>query len=355
MYIAKWVQFPSYLLLANWLGYIKYYNLIQGEKRMSKTTEKKKRTNVNTVSIVGTLAEVGNLKKFRVDKEGKEVADDAKNDDVVIKAADFKKPAFVIDVNGQKIGVKTFPVSMNKKADKFKAMETIMGYEVGTRVKIGGMITVGDPYPTKSGNVFESVDVTMYSLSTSNVPDEDYAIGEVSGYVKGVKPEVEGEDDDETGRMIIDFWLYNEYNDDKSLKPFTLISTVDNAEACEDEFGDGGNAVIQFDIISKRVGGTVKKSSGGFGSKSAKLTSGYTKIEYVPFYGKLFDDDDEEYSDFYVDEDVIKKLLKAHKQKCEEAKNGATSKEDDTPKKGLGSAKRKIEVDDDEDDECPFD
>lgn len=321
---------------------------------MSKTAEKKKkRTSVNTVSIVGTLAEVGNLKKFRVDKDGNEVDDDVKNDDVVIKAAEFKKPAFVIDVNGQRIGVKTFPVSMNKKADKFKTMETIMGYKVGTRVKVSGMITVGDPYPTKSGNVFESVDVTMYALSTSNVPDEDYAIGEVSGYVKGVKPEVEGEDADETGRKIIDFWLYNEYNDDKSLKPFTLISTVDNAEACEDEFEDGGNAVIQFNIISRRVGGTAKKSSGGFGSKSSKLASGYNKIEYVPFYGKLFDDDDEEYSDFYVDGDVIKKLLKAHKQKCEEAKNGATANED-TPKKGLGSAKRNIEVDDDDDD-CPFD
>ena len=193
---------------------------------MSKTAEKKnERRNVNTVSIVGTLAEVGNLKVFKDDE----------NDDRVIKAEDFKKPAFVIDVNGQKIGIKTYPVSENKKPDKFKAMQTIMEYEVGTRVKVNGTISIGDPYPTKSGNVFESVDVTMYSLSTSNVPEDDYAMGEISGFVKGVKAEtrvVDGEDD-ETGRLLIDFWAYNEYNDDKSLKPFTLIADTELAEACD--------------------------------------------------------------------------------------------------------------------------
>lgn len=324
---------------------------------MSKTTtDKKEKKNVNSVSIVGTLAEVGNLKKFYVDKNGNEVDNPSKADDVIIKAAEFKKPAFVIDVNGQKIGVKTFPVSNSKKPDKFKAMETIMDYEVGTRVKMFGTITIGDPYPTKTGNVFESVDITMYSLSTSNVPEEDYAIGEVSGYVKGVKDEVKKVDDDEeeaTGRAIIDFWIYNEYNDEKSLKPFSLIANEELAEACEDEFGEGGNAVIQYNIVSKHIGGKVKKSSGGFGSKSDKLTNGFDIIEYVPFYGKVFEDNDEEYRNFFVDEDVIKKLLKAHKQKFDEAKNGTAKSNDNTSHKGLGSAKRIIE--DVDDDDCPFD
>ena len=314
------------------------------------TTEKKKRTSTNAVEIVGTLAEVGNLKKFYL-KEGKEVEKKDNYDDVVIKASDFKKPAFVIDVDGQKIGVKTFPVSIEKKPDKFKAMETIMDYEVGTRVKVNGMITVGDPYLTKNGNVSVSTDITMYSLSTSNVPDkEDYAIGEVSGYVKGTKPEIDNEGE-ETGRVNIDFWLYNEYNDDKSLKPFSLVSTEDNAEACDNEFSEGGNAVIQFNIVSTRVGFVQESSSGGFGSKSSKFKKGYIKVEYVPFYGKLFDDDDDEYANFYIEESDVKNFLKAHKQKCEEAKNGA-SKENNTSKKGLGSAKRNIEINDDEDD--PF-
>lgn len=304
---------------------------------------------MNTVVIVGTLAEVGNLKKFYL-KDGKEVEKKNGYDDVVIKAADFKKPVFVIDVDGQKIGVKIFPVYMEKKPDKFKAMETIMDYEVGTRVKVNGLITVGDPYLTKNGNVSVSTDITMYSLSTSNVPDEDYAIGEVSGYVKGTKPEVDNEGE-ETGRVNVDFWLYNEYNDDKSLKPFSLISTEDNAEACDNEFSESGNAVIQFNIVSTRVGLVQESSNGGFGSKSSKFKKGYTKIEYVPFYGKLFDDDDDEYADFYIEENDIKNFLKAHKQKCEEAKN-STSKENNTSKKGLGLAKRNIEINDDEDD--PF-
>ena len=70
--------------------------------------------------------------------------------------------------------------------------------------------------------------------------------------------------------------------------------------------------------------------------------------------------DDE--SEYYIDEDDFKKLFKAHKQKCEEAKNAPKKGEDEKPKKGLGSA-RKSRVDDDDDvfgssdddDENPFD
>lgn len=325
---------------------------------MSKTTEKKnERKNVNTVSIVGTLAEVGNLKVFRVDKDGNEVKDNVKADDRVIKVADFKKPAFVINVNGQKIGVKTFPVSENKKADKFKTMEKIMEYEVGTRVKVNGTITIGEPYLTKNGGVFESVDVTMFSLSTSNVPEEDYAIGEVSGYVKSVKAETKMVDDEEeeTGRALIDFYAYNEYNDDKSLKPFTIIADDDDetAEDVTDYFEDGGNASFQFKIVSTHIGGKVKNTKGGLGKKSDKLVNGYDKTEYIFTWGTLFDDDDEEYGKFYLDDDVVTRLLKAHKQKVEEAKNGKKS-DDEKPKKGLGSSKKKIEIEDDDDDN-PFD
>ena len=305
---------------------------------------------MNTVVIVGTLAEVGNLV---YDKEMKNKT----NDKLVgaITRADFKKPAFVVDVNGQKIGVNTMPVYKDKvdketkkivENDRFKAFEKIMTYEVGTRVEIKGSISVGTPYMGKNG-VVEPVSINMFSLSATGVGDEDYAEGKVSGYIKSIKNETRGEDEDETGRLLVDFWLYNEYNDVKEISPFTLVVEEDVAEEFEETYSDGDNAVLDFDIVSKQVGG--KKSKSAFGKKESKIVGGFSITEYSIFSGEAPMDDESEY---YIDESDFKKLFKAHKQKCEEAKNA--TKDDEKPKKGLGSA-RTSHVDDSDDDENPFD
>lgn len=307
---------------------------------------------MNTVVIVGTLAEVGNLV---YDAEAKN-----KNNEKLVGAitrADFKKPAFVVDVNGQKIGVNTMPIYKNKvdkdtkkivENERFKAFEKIMTYEVGTRVEVRGTIQIGSPYMGKNG-VVEPVSINMFSLSATGVGDEDYAEGKVSGYIKSIKPEVKGEDEDETGRLLVELWLYNEYNDVKEISPFTLVVEEDVADDFSDTYSDGDNAVLDFDIVSKQVGG--KKSKSAFGKKESKIVGGFSVTEYSIFSGEAPMDDESEY---YIDEDDFKKLFKAHKQKCEEAKNASTSK-DDTPKKGLGSARKsKVEVEDD-DDENPFD
>ena len=105
---------------------------------------------------------------------------------------------------------------------------------------------------------------------------------------------------------------------------------------------------VDFDIVSRQVGG--KKSKSAFGKKESKIVGGFSVTEYSIYSGEAPVDDESEY---YIDEDDFKKLFKAHKQRCEEAKNSATSKED-KPKKGLGSA-RTSHVDDADDDENPFD
>lgn len=303
---------------------------------------------MNTVVIVGTLAEVGNLV---YDKEMKNKT----NDKLVgaITRADFKKPAFVVDVNGQKIGVNTMPVYKDKvdkdtkkivENDRFKAFEKIMTYEVGTRVEIRGSISIGSPYMGKNG-IVEPVSVNMFSLSATSVGDEDYAEGKVSGYIKSIKAETRGEDEDETGRLLVELWMYNDYDD--SVAPFTLVVEEDVAEDFENTYSDGDNAVLDFDIVSRQVGG--KKPKTAFGKKESKIVGGFSVTEYSIFSGEAPMDDESEY---YIDEDNFKKLFKAHKQKCEEAKNA--TKDDDKPKKGLGSA-RTSHVDDADDDENPFD
>jgi hypothetical protein len=194
--------------------------------------------------------------------------------------------------------------------------------------------------------IVEPVSINMFSLSTTGVGTEDYAEGKISGYIKSITPEVRGEDEDETGRLLVNLWVYN-YDD--SVSPFTLVVEEDVAEDFENTYSDGDNAVLDFDIVSKQVGG--KKSKSAFGKKESKIVGGFTVTEYSIFSGEAPMDDESEY---YIDEDDFKKLFKAHKQKCEEAKNASSSKED-KPKKGLGSARTSHVDDVDDDDENPFD
>lgn len=309
-----------------------------------------RKKSINSVVIEGTLAEVGNLvydKKMR-----------NKNNDKLVGAItrkDFKKPAFVIDVNGQKIGINTMPVYKDKvdkdskkivENDRFKAMQKVMEYEVGTRVKINGSISSGSPYMGKNG-VVEPISVNMFSMSSTSVGDEDYAEGKASGYIKTIKPETRGEDEDETGRLLVELWMYNNY--DNSVAPFTLVVNEDLSEDFENTYSDGDNAVLNFDIITRQVGG--KKTKNAFGKRESKIVGGYSVTEYSIFGGEAPMDDESEY---YIDEDDFKKMFKAHKQKCEEAKNAKPN--DETPKRGLGSARKsKVEETDEDDDENPFD
>lgn len=308
---------------------------------------------INKVQIVGTLAEVGNLKYDETAEKEVTVNGEKKKIKGAITRVDFKKPAFVVDVNGQMIGVTTLPTYKKKVNDKeeivanerFKAMETIMEYEVGTRVKIDASISVGNPYKGKDG----FVSVQMFNMSSTSVPEEDFAEGKVSGYIKSIKDETKGEDEEETGRLAVDFWIVNY---DGTVSPFSLVVEEDIKEGFENTYEDGSSAILLFDVVSKQIGN--KKSQGaGFGRKKSNITEGYTVTEYSIFDGEEPLDDE---SDYYIDEDVFKKLIKEYKQKKEESKNSDNnSSSSSSSNKGLGSARKSHVEDVDDDDDCPFD
>ena len=309
-------------------------------------SEKKKIKSVNTVQIVGTLVETGNLvfDESAVNKNNKEIKG-------AINRADFHKPSFVIESNGHKIGVNTMPTYQKKEKDgeiidnpQFKALEKNMGYEVGTRVIVKGSISVGNPYMGKNG-VVEPVSIQMFSMSSSSVPEEDMSEGRVSGYIKSIKDEEVNEES--TGRLVVNFWMYDSYND--AVVPFPIVVDSDIADDFEDNFENGDTAILDFDVLTRKVGG--KSESKGFGNRKSKITNGFSVTEYSVFNGEVVDEE----SDYYIDSDVFKKYFKAHEQKCEEARN-ASNKSEDKPRKGLGESARKSHIEDtDDDDECPFD
>lgn len=319
-------------------------------------SEERKIKSINQVEIVGTLVEVGN---FVFDAEKK----NSSNPKIVgaFTKTNFNKPVFVIDVNGQKIGASPLPTYKYTEKDgkivenpRFKAMETVLNYEIGTRVKLDGSISVGNPYLSKTGKIIESVDVRMNRITSTGVPSDDYAQAKVSGVIKSIKPETTGSDDEETGRLAVDFYLYDDYYN--SVSPVELIvENVDEndetVENFEDAFENGDCVVFDADIVSRRVGGNNVESKGFGTRKKSKIVNGYTKTEFSIFDGDTIDDE----SSYYIDEDTFKTLFKAHKQKCEEAKNATPNNDEAPKKKGLGSRKsRMVEVEEDDDDN-PFD
>lgn len=306
---------------------------------------------INKVQIAGTLAEVGNL-VYDANVENK------KNASIkgAITRADYSKPSFVIDVNGQKLPITTMPTYKKKEVDgkivdndRFKALEKNMEYPVGTRVKVDASISVGKPYKTKSGNVVEPISIQMFGMSSTSVPEEDYAEGKISGYIKAIKDEVRkiGDDEEETGRLAVDFWILNY---DGTISPFPLVVESDIADGFAETYDDGDSTILSFDVINKQIGGK-KAQSAGFGRREAKMTSGYSVTEYSVFDGEAAVDDESEY---YIDEDVFNKFFKAHEQVVKEAKNATNNNSESTKSKGLGSA-RKSHVEDIDDDDCPFD
>lgn len=304
----------------------------------------------NRVQIVGTIAETGNLKVDRemVNKSNSKLVG-------CITRDDFSKPAFVIDVNGQKIGINTMPTYKDKvdkesgkivENDRYKALLKVMDYEVGTRVKVDAQIQIGSPYLSKSGNVVESVSVTAFTISSNGVPEEDMAEGKISGIIKAIKEEEVN--DSETGRLLIDFWIMNY---DGTVSPFPLVVDGDIADGFSNTYDAGDSVILDFDIVTRQVGG--KKAEGaGFGRKESKIVGGFSVTEYSVFNGESPFDDESEY---YIDEDDFKKLLKEHSQKCEAAKESGNNNSTSS-KRGLGGRKSKFEVEeDDNDDENPFD
>ena len=128
-----------------------------------------------------------------------------------------------------------------------------------------------------------------------------------------------------------------------------LVVEDDIKEGFENTYEDGSSAILLFDVVSKQIGS--KKSQGaGFGRKKSNITEGYTVTEYSIFDGEEPLDDE---SDYYIDEDVFKKLIKEYKQKKEESKN-SDNNSSSSSNKGLGSA-RKSHIEDADDDDCPFD
>ncbi len=283
---------------------------------------------INSIQAVGILEELN----FKIEEKEVELKNGSASKKVKCKQitkANWSNPNLTLKVNDSIIGFNFYPTNEKKLNDKgevvdnprFKALETIMGYERGIRIKVDGSIA-NNEYAGEDGQFHSLINLNAFQVTSIVKSDTDYCDGSLSGVIKAIKPEIKGED--ETGRKIVEF-LY--VNNNKEIFPINLILDEDLVDDFEDNYDKGDNVVLEIECVTRNVG--VVKSPKKFGRESNRV-SGYTVTEYKIFGGG---DVLEEENKYYLDKKDVKKLLEERDIKIEQMikeKQGGGKKKSDT-------------------------
>lgn len=333
--------------------------------------EKKIQQSINSVQLVGTIEEINLMVENTVTKKDGTV--DKRGARVTNK--EFSNPSLTISCNGQIYGVYLIP-QYEKKEDengklvenpRFKAAKTIMDYEKGTRVKVEGSLSENG-YVGQDGEWKSTTRIQAFSVSSTNVSDEDSTDARISGIIKSIKEEMRN--DEETGRLLVELYSFDYTG---ATFPTNLVVEKDLAYIDEDgeeqhitaedfteAYSKGDSVILNVEFNTVTVGGGNSEQKTAFGRKS-KIVHGFTRTEIRVVGGDepIEEPDDEEEltgnDRYYITSADIKKALADRnvmiEAKKEEKKNNPSSSSD-TAKKGLGR-KSKVEVEDEIDDD-PF-
>lgn len=307
---------------------------------------------INRVQVIGTLKE---LNMEEVTKEVTLKGSNGVEKKVTcqqIGKKEFKNPMMLVDSKGMDIGIDFF-LAAEKKLDennnivdnpRYKSLKTVMesyvckkdNAENATRVKIDGSLRANE-YVDKNTFEFKSFSgINGFQITSNNVPEEDIADCEISGVIRSIVPEVRGENADETGRLKVE--LYS-FDNNGVTTPATFIVEEDLASDFNDYYEAGQSVKIYYEIIVKQVG-TKKTVGGGFGRRESQMVSGFSVTEYSVFRG---DDPFDEENDYFVDMDTMKKAMAERdmmiEAKIKEAKEDKPKTTTASPKGASSNAK----------------
>jgi len=277
---------------------------------------------INSIQAVGTVEELN----FKIEEKEVILKEGTATKKVTCKQitkANWSNPNLTVKVKDSIVGFNFYPTN-EKKLDKgqvvdnprFKALQTIMGYERGTRVKVDGNIA-NNEYVGQDGEFHSAINLNAFTVTSSVTSDEDYCDGSLSGVIRTIKPEIKGED--ETGRKIVEFLYVN--NDE--IFPINLILDEDLINDFEDNYSKGDSVVLDIECTTRTVG--TKAQAKKFGRESHRV-SGYTVTEYKIFGGGDVLEDENKY---YLDKESVKKALADRDIKIEQMKNEGKDKKKD--------------------------
>lgn len=311
---------------------------------------------INKIQVVGEISEI-NLKDEKAKtkiKDNKGVEHEIECG--VISKDDFKSAAMTVKVApkdddgnerfDETLGIEFYPVK-EKKYDKdgnlvdnsrYKSFQTIMKYTKGTRVKIDGSLNMNEYASSKDGknyDFYSKPQINAFQITSSGVPENDMAEGNISGIIQKIVPEMrtKNEAQEETGRSLVELYFFD--NRGNAL-PNTFIVNKDMADEFSDVYEAGQSVKFDYEIFSHQVGGTKPKVNHAFGSRESQVTSGFTVVEYQVFGG---DAPFEEENEYYIELPKIKEA-KAARQNYIDTIIDDKKKSDKENKTGGGSAKK---------------
>lgn len=316
---------------------------------------------INRVQFHGAISEF-NLQVEEKEVELKRETHTKKVKCKSISKVKFTNPSMTLDVNKydeegnviktDTVGVNYFPVHEKmldengnvKDNPQFKALQTIMGYEKGTRIRVDG--TFADNSYAKDGEYKENapfVTVNAFVSSSSKVSDNDSSDGQVSGIIRNIRREMNS-NEEETGRLKIEFYMF-----DRDMKAFPIELTVESdiADAFEENYDAGDNAIFNVEVVSRQVGTAKKKGGGNFARRESNMVTGFSVMEISVFSDEAQPDEENE---LFISVDDISKALKERdimkEAKIKESKEKENNNKSSSKSGGLGNRKPKIDTSD---------
>lgn len=274
---------------------------------------------INRNQVIGTLKEM-NMEEItkEVTLKGSNGVEKKVTCQQIAKK-EFKNPMFLVESNGNDIGIDFFPVT-EKKLDennnivdnpRFKSLKTVFetyvtkakDAENATRVKVDGSLRENGYV---DGNTFDwksFPQINGFQITSSNVPEEDSTDSEISGVIHTIVRETKGEANEETGRLIVELYTFDNLG---VVTPFKFIVESDIADDFENFYELGQSVKLYYEVTTRQVG-EKKVASSGFGRRESKMVSGYSVTEYSIFRG---DEPYEEECEYFIGIDTVKEALK---------------------------------------------
>ena len=282
---------------------------------------------------------IGTLKEKNVDLSKGDFSDGATYDQI--------KGDFVLNINGDDYKFHIFSNShwnsltennKHKKNFKYEDIVTILDAPINTKLGVSVVFDRFNDYKTKRGTLI-SIDVPSVNAIEIKAPDtEDMFEGKIEGLIYRIDDEIVNETN--TGRKIITLMGIG-YDKGKCVLPHKIYVESDLADQIENVYDVGD--VVTLDIaVEMKSYGTVNKSAGIFsGGRSARISSGFTREEWIMINGSepLNEDSINKKGEnlFFTLED-IKNLIDKRNVKLEAIMQGANTDTIEN-KSGLNSMK----------------
>lgn len=293
---------------------------------------------INKAQIVGTLKEINlELSTKETTLRGANGVEKKVTCNVLTKK-EFKNPTFLIEAKGCDIGVNFFPTYEKKLNENnevvdnpnykalLSAFENYVPKSVdsdnATRVIVNGNLMPNE-YVDRNGEFKSFPQINAFSISSSDVPKEDTTDSEISGVIHTIIDETRGEENESTGRLVVELYTFDR---NSALLPLKFVVESDIASDFSELYEAGQSVCLSYEILTRQVGGTKKSVGTGFGRRESHMVSGFSITEYSVFRG---DDPFDEENEYYVDIETVKKALAEREAMIEtkitEAKNKATT------------------------------